>query len=200
MKRLLAVSILLAIVACKKESKEELPVFYTFEALRETRKKQHPPDEFPLSPALSKHYSSHNFIVDSIGSVYYFHHDIPFLPGCGTGLTEDSYPAKFINLKPEQLVKLSSDEIKIFIKNEILNDTVYGSQRIIFFGSEKDTFQSEDFSKTIKFLDVKDDRTFLLRRVTQEESEVLNHKKRKIPYDYHSIKWDSLRTTFKKHI
>lgn len=196
MKRLLAVSILLVIVACKKEAKEELPVYYTFESLRETRKKQHLPDEFPLPPALSEHYSSHNFIVDSIGSVYYFHHDTPLLPSCGTGITEDSYPANFINLKPEQLVKLSSDEIKIFVNNEVLNDTVYGSQRIIFFGSEKDTFQSDDFSKIIEILD-NDDRTLLLRRVTQEESEVLNHKKRNIPYDYHLVKWDSVRTTFK---
>ncbi|MHA3787082.1 hypothetical protein ACX0HA_02635 [Flavobacterium hauense] len=198
MKRLIFIIYLLAMVACKKEPKHERSVFYTFEALREHLKKQPNPDNIPLPIALHEYYSIHNFIVDSIGNLYYFQHDIPLLPGCGTGYDEDSYPAKFINLKPEELIKISSSEIELFIKSKVLNDTVYGNQKILFIGSEKDTFQSPDFSKVIGILD-NDDRTLLLRRITQEESEVLNHKKKKIPYDYHLIKWHSARTTFKKH-
>lgn len=196
MKKLSILLCLMAVIACKKEVKEELPVFYTHEARIAQSQNQH--SDFPM-PKLVDYYSTHNFVVDSLGGLYYFQHDTPIIPGCGTGYDEDTYPAKFINLKPEKLIKISPSGIEEFVKRKIITDTVRHNLRIICVGSEKDTFYSQDFSKFLELLPARVHLVFI-RHTSQEESEVLNHKKRKIPYDYHLIKWDSARTTFRNHI
>lgn len=202
MKRFFILFSLIAVVSCRKnslddEGKKEPSVFFTFEAQREKMKNQENPDDIPLPPAIDQHYSIHNFLVDSVGGLYYYHYNEPMHSGCGTGLTEDSYPAQFISLKPELLFKIPSTEVERFIKRKVLTDTVSGNLKFITVGSEKDTFDSFDFLRAFHSFDNKTNR--VIRRITQEESEVLNHKKRNIPYDYHQIKWDSTRITFKKH-
>ena len=197
MKKLSIIICLFTVIACKKEIKEELPVFYTYEAMIAQREKQNDTSLPPPPPSHSSYYSAHNFIVDSLGSLYYFDYKTPFIPGCGTG-HDTIYPAKFINLKPGQLIKIPPSEIEKFVKRKILADTVSDNLILISVGCEKDTFHSQDLSKVSELLNTKI-RLFMCRRITQEESEVLNHKKRKIPYDYHLIKWDSVRTTFKKN-
>ncbi len=199
MKKLSILFCLLACIACKKETEEKLPVFYTYEAMIARRKLQKDSTLPPPPPPISQHYSIHNFIVDSIGGLYYFQHDIPLLSGgCGTGYTEDSYPAKFINLTPERLIKIPSQEIEKFVKRKILTDTVADNLVFIPIGSKKDTFYSADLLKVDKLLDKKV-RLFMSRHITQEESEVLYHKEKGLPYDYNLIKWDSVRTTFHKY-
>ncbi|MFD2603598.1 hypothetical protein [Flavobacterium suzhouense] len=203
MKRFFILFSLIAVVSCRKdflddEGKKEPSIFFTFEALREQQKKEQNPEDIPLPPAIDQHYSIHNFLVDSVGSLYYYHHNEPMHSGCGTGLTEDSYPAKFINLNPELLFKIPSTEVEKFIKRKVLTDTIPDNLKFITVGAEKDTFDSQDFLRAFHRFNNETNR--VIRRITQEESEVLNHKKRKIPYDYHTIKWDSARTTFRKHI
>src|SRR5688572_11871379 len=73
---------------------------------------------------LTEYYSKYNFVVDSSGCLYYFQQDKAIIPGCSYGIVFDSiYPAKFIGLRPEKLIKIPSATVEEFVRENILPDT-----------------------------------------------------------------------------
>lgn len=104
----------------------------------------------------------------------------------------------FINLSPEKFKKIPNSKLNEFLKT---NFPVTNEERLFLsVGSSRDSFQSPKLQKISDYLDKKLKHSiFVIRHTTQEEEVVLDYKKRKIPYDYHKIKWDSTRTTFRNY-
>lgn len=142
-------------------------------------------------------YGSENFILDDSSNVYYYQLERFFsASGCGTDTGKDSI-SYFLNLKPENLIKLPIESIDNFVKLNFRN----GERNAVKIASQKDTLNSKAYFKLQesldKYLDYREDRDiYLIYPTTQEEDVVLLYKKRKKDYKSDSIKWDNKKIRF----
>ncbi|HWJ29047.1 MAG TPA: hypothetical protein VNS32_21060 [Flavisolibacter sp.] len=138
-------------------------------------------------------YAPFNFIVDTTGSIYYYQ----FQLGKSTGEDgiNDVLTPLFINLQPEGIVQVPQAILQEFIKSNILSlDKDY---RFVSVASPVDTVTTPSFESLMDILsDTTSHVKYSIRKITQEEEVVLDHKKRQIYYDPSSIKWDSTRIWF----
>jgi hypothetical protein len=102
-------------------------------------------------------------------------------------------PPEFINLQPKDIFQLPKDDIEKFITLNILNSDRLG--RVVAIASTKDTIESAGLSTIVSILS--ENRVpWKFRKVTQEETVVLDYKRRNAVYYSGSVKWDSTKTRF----
>lgn len=176
-------------------------MFYTYDAGKERREKfvlsdssaELPPPPPPLF--FESYYSKHNIVIDSLGCLYYFmHKDRGGV--CGTGFDHDSiYPASFISLSPKDLILIPKNGIDKFIWSNITDSLKLDSPVYVMVGSARDSFYSPELSKIALAIENKSGH-IILRRTTQEEEVVLDHKKKGIPYNPKLIIWNPEKTVF----
>jgi len=151
------------------------------------------PHEPPPPPVLKPFYTNFNFIVDSSGNLFFFKTQT-YRWTCGTGLDENT-PPEFIDLRPIEIVAVPKEVLKRFIDLNILNhDPDY---RVVAIGLLKDTVKSEALYNLTQLLNDTTIKTrWFLRKATQEETVVLDYKKRQARFIPEDIHWDSTKTRF----
>ncbi|MFC4475475.1 hypothetical protein [Flavobacterium chungangensis] len=139
------------------------------------------------SPPPKGFYSERQLIMDKKREFYFYKKDF-MRDGCGTTPESDTIP-HLINLKPNDLIKVSQSNLSNFISNNFTNKKEY--KGILIIASQNDTIKNE---LLFNFLNKKDI-SFLIRKTTQEEDTVLKYKKRNETYKSKNIKWDKGRIT-----
>lgn len=173
--------ILTFIVACKHQTKDSNQLFII------SNYSSYTPGN---SPAPTNIYLPFNFIVDSVGEIFFYQQDMIF----GSDDVVQDTP-QFINLQPKDIIHVPINNIENFIKLNILN--VEKDDRPVSIALIKDSIKSEGLFKIINELNNKTNITrWLLRHATEEESAVLDYKKRQKRYFVQDIKWDSSRIQF----
>ena len=144
---------------------------------------------FTVTP--STYYSKFNFLVDSSGAVYYYClRNTGFISNGDNG----QFPS-FVDLTPEQMVKLTTKNVTDFLKSNVLNDAKDAIN--ISISSQKDSIISLTFDHLIKFLyDSTKNVDFQIRTTTIEENTVLKFKNRNAFYDPKAVVWDSTKVAF----
>ena len=92
-----------------------------------------------LPPPSKSYYFPSNFIIDSAGLIFYYQQQVYYGIECGTGV-EWNTPPPFINLKPNDIIEIPSNNIEQFIKSNI--QYLDKSQRLFAIASELDTATS----------------------------------------------------------
>lgn len=147
----------------------------------------------PPPPPIRAYYFPSNFIFDTSGQIFFYQQE----EGgwfCGTGI-EWNTPPEFIDLKPKDIIQIPVDNIETFIELNILKRD--SSDRYVIIASTADTIKSAGLSKVISIFKNKLNKIrWKFRKVTQEETIVLDYKKRQANYYPDGIKWDSTKTLF----
>ena len=140
------------------------------------------------------YYAEFNFIVDSVGQVYFYKQKENRMI-CGTGRDSFELP-EYINLTPLDIIQVPENGIEDFIKLNIVNSTY--NRKAITIGSVKDTIKSKPLTKMFSFFK---DSTYqlprLFRRATFEERIVLKYYQSGDYFNPNDINWDS--TQIKMH-
>ena len=127
----------------------------------------------PPPPPYMDYYQPVNFIIDSAGNVYYFKREQHGWY-CGPSKAWDA-PPDFINLKPEDIIKIPTENIDTFIMKNIL--PLDEGSRHVAIGSLKDTIQSAGLSKIMAVCKSPSNGiVWEFRRATDEERQVLGKK------------------------
>ena len=149
----------------------------------------------PSPPLPKEYYFPSNFIIDTGGHIYFYQQRIKSGWNCGTG-TERNTPPLFIDLQPEEIVEIPTQNLEDFIKSNI--QYIEGSDRQFAIASVADTITSLGLAKIFSFFkDKNQDINWTFRLTTQEENVVLSFKKSKEKYyNADGIKWDSTKTLF----
>lgn len=138
-------------------------------------------------------YAPFNFIIDTSGQIYYYQLQL-VKPKYASGIDDDLIPP-FIGLNPENIVKISRASLEDFINSNIL--LLDKDDKYVSIACVVDTVKSASFKRLIDiFSETTHKVTYSIRRVTQEEMIVLDHKKRQLYYDPNSVHWDSSRIRF----
>lgn len=185
MKRAIAFFLIL-FAACNQSKKDNEFAFIVSSFNKPTNPKEPPPPPMP-------EYAPFNFIIDSNGQVYYYQLQLG-KPKCASGNDDDLTPP-FIELKPENMVQVSNATLEDFVSSNILFlDKGY---KYVSIACLVDTVKSNSLKKLIDICtDTAHKITYSIRRETQEEKIVLDHKKRQLYYDPNSVLWDSSRIRF----
>lgn len=142
------------------------------------------------SPSPINIYLPFNFIVDSVGEIFFYQQEMIF----GSDDVYHDIP-QFINLKPKDIIHVPATGIEDFIQLNILN--VEQEDSYVSIALIRDSIQSEGLSKIINKLNDETNITrWLLRHATEEESTVLFYKKIQKRYFVDDIKWDFSRIQF----
>ncbi len=98
-------------------------------------------------------------------------------------------------MRPIEIVAVPKEGLKRFIDWNILNyDPDY---RVVAIGLLQDTVKSEALYNLTQLLNDKTIKTrWFLRKATQEETVVLDYKKRQARFYPEDIHWDSTKTRF----
>jgi len=151
------------------------------------------PNEPPPPPIYKLYYTAFNFIVDSSGNLFFFQRQMPSLI-CGTGLDENAAPA-YIDLRPTDIVAVPKEGLRSFVDLNIF--THPPDDRIVAIGLLKNKIQSEELYKLTQLLkDTSKKARWFIRKATQEESIVLDYKKKLAKFYPEDIHWDSTKTRF----
>ncbi len=128
----------------------------------------------------------------------YFYQKQTYRWTCGTGLDENT-PPEYIDLRPTEIVVVANENLKRFVELNIFNhDADY---RVVAIGLLKDTVTSEGlYSLTRLLTDTANKARWFLRPATQEETIVLDYKKRQARFYPEDIHWDSSKTRFPSKI
>lgn len=143
----------------------------------------------PPPPPNRAYYFPSDFIIDTSGQVFFYQRQGKWNDDVQV---DWSSPPEFINLEPKDIVQIPVNSLEEFIKLNILD--IDSSRRYVSVASEKDTINSRGLSKIISIC--KDENNHIrwkFRLITQEESIVLDYKKRNVTYDPEEIKWDSTK-------
>jgi len=143
------------------------------------------PTHFVITP--DKHYWRFNFIIDSMGQIFYYG-----LEGGEWGVQTYNHIPGFVNLRPHKLVQIPSNCIIAFLKCNVLYDQ--RNEANISIASQKDTINSIGFSALYEFLkDSTGNRSFTIRMTTYEEDIAVYLKKGLFTKHPECIKWDTTR-------
>lgn len=145
----------------------------------------------PPPPPSRAYYLPYNFIIDTAEQIYFYQRER--IINDDAEVAWDT-PPEFINLQPMDIIQLPKDKIEEFMMLNILNSDRLG--RVVAIASTEDTIESSGLSKIIYTLS--ENRVpWKFRKVTQEETVVLDYKRRQVVYNSRSIKWDSTKIRFK---
>lgn len=173
---------LIFISACSQKTQDS-GFTYVVSSFNKLKDSKEPPPPSPPS------YGPFNFIIDTAGQIYYYQLQagkLKFLDGC----TSDDKTPVFINLQPENIVQLSLTNIDDFITTNILH--FESEYKYIGIACQQDTVTTIGLKRLIDiFSDTANHSKYFVRKTTQEENVVLDHKQRQIYYDANSVKWDS---------
>ena len=138
----------------------------------------------PPPPPQKIFYSDNQLIIDKNSNLYFYQKEfIQIL--CSYGHENDTIPV-FLGTKPKDIIKIPQNSLIDFLNENILSK----ERKILIIASQKDTI------KNIAFLDFLNDNkipTYIIRRTTQEEDTVLEHKKNNKYYNSENIRWDKTR-------
>lgn len=193
------------LISCDKKVKikeKKYPVHIIskyFRENKELRKRYKEGDtSIILQPFLPRYlYGTENFILDDSSNIYYYQLERYFSAvGCGNDMELDSIPF-FLNIKPENIIRLSVNSIDDFVKLNIRQ----GERNLVKIASQKDTLNSKAYFKLQEALDKnlkfrEDSDIYTAYPTTQEEDTVLYYKKHKKDYYADSIKRDKKRIRF----
>jgi hypothetical protein len=189
---LLVPVILFITVACSAPAKEKIETFIVPERVKpviDTGSSSEPPPP----PAIQSYYLPFNFIVDSVGNLYFYQLQRHRFY-CGTGIDWDT-PPEFLDLRPADIVQVPSDQMEQFVKLNIFSHD--SEDRQIAIAAFTDTIESAGITQMMALLkDTANHCRWFLRMVTQEERVVLDYKKSDRYYDAGMINWDSSKTRF----
>ena len=150
-------------------------------------------NELPPPIQIQSYYLRYNFIIDIDGKVYFYQQEIDG-SYCGIGI-EWNTPPSFIDLRPNDILEIPSEQIEQFIKSNILY--LKNSERLFAIASTADTIFSAGLYKIFIVLkDTSNHIDWVFRKTTQEENVVLRYKKNNKTYYAEEIKWDSTKTLF----
>ncbi len=151
------------------------------------------PGEPPPPPPIQTYYLPADFIIDTAGQIYFYQQQ-RYGFTCGSGIDWDT-PPKFIDLRPNDIIRVPISNIEDFIKLNIL--TIDTADRLVAIALIKDTIHSIGLTKIFKIFN---DTTYHIkwnfRKATEEESIVLGYKQRNQYYNSAEIKWDSTKIEF----
>ncbi|WP_417369680.1 hypothetical protein [Flavobacterium beibuense] len=156
-------------------------------------------------PRFNDLYGRCNFIIDSTNTVYFYTKAPTFSIDC---LNIDFQPGKtpFINLFPDDLVKVDSKIMDHFIELNIVNgdmNPVTKKLNTLAIATPGGTFNSPILTSILnKIATSRNKPLWIVRPLTQEESIVLKYKKENytgIVYDPHLIEWDTTKIYFEKY-
>jgi hypothetical protein len=117
---------------------------------------------------------------------------------CGTGLDENTSP-EFLDLRPIDIVAVPLAGLKSFVQLNIFNHDK--DERIVAISLLKDTIHSEELNNLMQLLkDTSNKTRWFLRKATQEETIVLEYKRRQARFFPEDIHWDSTKTRFPPRI
>ena len=142
-----------------------------------------------IPPVIPFFYFDYNFLFDSSNNIF-LHKKHPFMGFCDDGSCDKNFPP-FMHLKPSDIIQIDENFIDNFLRDSIpkLNDVA-----AIAIVSFYDTVKSKQANEMIHFL-IKRNETrkpiirWGVRKITEEESIVLDYKKRNKPYSPQKIKW-----------
>jgi hypothetical protein len=176
----------LILTACIQPRKDKDYVFVVSTFNKPTDPREPPPPPMPT-------YAPFNFIVDTSGLIYYYQLQIG-KPRCASGIHDNLTPP-FIGLQPQNIVQIPEATLMQFIKSNLhwLNQ----DYKFISIASPVDTVKKASFKSLIEiFSDTTFHVRYSIRKTTQEENVVLDHKVREVYYDADSQRWDSTRISF----
>ncbi|MFT4023321.1 MAG: hypothetical protein QM664_06010 [Flavihumibacter sp.] len=150
------------------------------------------PGEPPPPPPKRAYYFPVNFVIDSVGRVFYYQQ--PFKRN-DDEITDWNTPPNFIHLSPQALVEVPDQDIEQVLKSKIL--TLGEQKRYVAIGCETDTVVSKGLYNLLQAMKNEGNHIkWKFRKVTQEERIVLGFKKRQQPYNPQEIQWDSSQIRF----
>jgi hypothetical protein len=144
----------------------------------------------PPPPPSRAYYLPFNFIIDTAEQIFFFQRERTMNDDA---VLDWGTPPEFINLQPKDIFQLPKDDIEKFITLNILNSGRLG--RVVAIASTKDTIESAGLSIIISILS-ENHVPWKFRKVTQEETVVLDYKRRNEVYYSGSVKWDSTKIRF----
>lgn len=178
---------------CSSKQQEREFIFSVPVQTAKVVKVSDPGEPPPPPPPPRQYYTRSNFIVDSLGNLYFFQFQT-FTRTCGSDLDENTPPA-FIDLRPAEIVAVPASGLEDFVKLNVLN--YEPADRIVSIALMKDSIQSEGLFRLTNILKDSTNRAmWFIRESTQEESIVMAYKKRLARFYPDDIKWDSTKTRF----
>lgn len=143
-------------------------------------------------PKITTYYTNYNFIVDSIGQLFYYQLTI-HQTGCSDVIPENPKPL-FMNIQPSDIVQIPESCIGDFVKLNVLINK--NKQKVITISSMNDTIKSKGFKILKNLLDTAQAINYWIRPATPEEKVVLTYKQKQMHYNPDEIYWDSSKTLF----
>lgn len=152
----------------------------------------------PLPPGMDW-YSKLVFIFDSTDRVYLYQTEITENHiRNNTSYSHTGFP-NFIGLKPQNLIAFRSDQFIDFIKlnNDILNldSSRVNWNRFVYLASNMDTVLNPAFYELKKMFDNEPftgrRSSYLVRKTTEEENNVIYCKRRSVNYTTQNFKWSA---------
>ncbi|WP_291285862.1 hypothetical protein [Flavobacterium sp.] len=144
-------------------------------------------------PLRKSFYGVSQLIIDKKGNLYFYQKRYLLNP-CSYGSENDTLP-HFLDLQPENIVKIPQASLNYFLSENILNKDK--NRRILIVASQNDTIKNTSF---FDFINKNQLHAYTIRRTTQEEDTVLKYKKNNTSYYSDDIKWDKTKITFPKHL
>lgn len=137
-------------------------------------------------------YGLRNVIIDEKGDLYFYQKEYLLLI-CGT--KEENLIPEFIDLSPNDLIKIPKNTAVDFIRENIAMQ-IKKKKAPLVIASQLDTLKNNTFLNYVKDYKKSQIATYMIRRTTQEEDVVLRFKKNNSPYNPKSVKWDKSRIKF----
>jgi hypothetical protein len=190
-KILILISILNICSACSNKPPDKEASLVISDARKTVDRNEPPPP--PLSPY--EYYGSFNFIFDTTGTIYFYKYSSNRKIPPKRVIDFDSYNPVFINLNPNNITIIPEEAIGSFAKQNILKaDIPYRTVRVIGL---TDTIKSKNLLQLIEFLkDSSNNISYIVRQITFEEIQVLEHMKNQQNYNPKDIVWDTTKVWF----
>ena len=179
--------LLISLVACSQGTPDSDNT-YRISAIERPTLSTNPEDPPPPPPPPPAYYLPANFVIDSAGQVYFYQQ--PHYGSLRSTNPNNNKLPDFIDLQPEDIVRIPDDNIKEFIQDNIV--TLDRSDRLVAIALMKDTVTSSGLTKIFKvFNDTANDIKWIMRAATEEETIVLAYKQHDCKYYPNNLLWDS---------
>lgn len=174
----LNILVFIMVISCSNIHKNDTDIYHIIK-----HKKIEVNDSTPLF--ISKFYGDYNFILFDSTIIYVNQKSVLYL--CGTDLDQTKPP--FLFLKPEDLIQLKTDGLKLFLKENI-TDSIYKNGRFsASISSPTDTIKNEGFKIITNYFKANNIFQYEIRRCTEEELYVATAKKTNTKYNKDSVEW-----------
>ncbi|MBF4514890.1 hypothetical protein IRZ71_00950 [Flavobacterium sp. ANB] len=190
----IGIMICLLLMSCGKKEEKTTEQNFTYIISKENEKYLKELKIKKIPPPPPGFYGYNQIIIDTNNNFYFYQKET--IGWHCVQSPSDTIP-DFINIEPNDIIKIPNHSLSDFIKENIANKDE--RHTMLVFASQNDTIKNKDFEKTLDFLNnpsASKIKYFTIRRSTQEEDTVLKYKKNNQPYYSDNIKWDNKRITF----